>query len=129
MHRPAVLTLLLTIKSNAPQQIQRPLQLIIDRGCLAVGLLLVPLRLGLPVESAAQVRFAPAGRHVDFLNSSGLHFDVWRNALGLNRPAGWRIVACRCQPDRAVAGYRLDSLHRAFAEGLCSQNDCPAMIL
>src|SRR6185312_12870141 len=58
------------------------------------------------------------------------HLDVRRDALGLDRASGRRVVARRGQPQRAVAGAeRDDGLHRALAERARAENGRALVVL
>ena len=62
-------------------------------------------------------------------HSAFLDDDVGDDALGLDRAAARRVVACRGQLDRGAVVHRQDGLHRALAEALRAQHDGPLVIL
>src|SRR5213595_1570660 len=82
----------------------------------------IGLRAGLLVafglEVSAQRSFAArVSARFELLGQLLQHLDVGRNALRLDRAAGWGEVARGSQPERPIAGAeRNDGLHRALAE-------------
>src|SRR5438034_6572027 len=82
----------------------------------------IGLRAGLLVafglEVSAQRSFAArVSARFELLGQLLQHLDVGRNALRLDRAAGWGEVARGSQPERPIAGAeRNDGLYRALAE-------------
>src|SRR5271165_3709543 len=57
-------------------------------------------------------------------------FDIGRDALGLDRPAGWREVARSGEPQSPIAGAKWnDGLHRSLAEGAGTDDRRASVIL
>src|SRR5215467_13625110 len=76
------------------------------------------LLVALGLEMAAQRSLAArVGARFELFWHLLQHFDVGRDALGLDGASGRGEVAPGCQPQRAIAGAeRNDGLHRALAE-------------
>src|SRR5215470_18534928 len=103
---------------DAAQEIKRHVErLVVLRIRRKVGLR-AGLLLAFTLEMAAQRGLAArVGARLQLLRNVLQHLDVGRDALGLDRAAGWREVARRGEPKRAIAGAeRNDGLHRALAE-------------
>src|SRR5690606_32943478 len=80
-------------------------------------------------QRAAQIGLAPASFHRQRFDPRLLDDDVRNDALGLDRPAGGRVVARRSQPDGTVARDGDDGLDRALAEGVGADDQRPLMVL
>ena|SRR6516165_10590984 len=95
----------------------------------------IKLRPGLLVpfcpEMPAQRRFAKCFyARFEFLWLLLQDFNIGRDALGLDRSAGWGEIACSRQPQSPIAGAKWnDALHRSLAKRASTDDRRAPMIL